>query len=81
MSGKPMSQRLSRAQRAAMLNDYLAGVKLAAIAAEYGVSESYPGHYARKLSYPPRRPWNNPRYVPAPERAGPGLAYAPQTTT
>ena len=57
MSGRSLAKRLTPDQRDAMLADYLAGIKLAAIAAQYGVHESYPGHYARKFGHPPRRPW------------------------
>lgn len=45
----------------AVLEDYLAGEKIAAIAAEHGVSEQYPFRLARRLGLPVRVKHRPPR--------------------
>ena len=49
-----MAKRFDSATKKAILADYLAGTKIASIAAQYGCHESYPGVLAQRSGNPQR---------------------------
>lgn len=51
--------RLSDETKDAIVRDYLAGINVYAIAAQYGVGHSYPGILARRRGHQARRPYRS----------------------